>query len=86
MESPMLVLLLVLAGVFVYLIFSPKSIIGPYLDKYCKEKKERWTGETIGESPFKLPFTIHDEITPKKTTKRKTKRKTTKTKTKRSKK
>ena len=50
MESAMLALLLVLAGVFVYLIFSPTSIIGPYLDKYCKDKQEKWTGEDVGES------------------------------------
>ena len=57
----MLVLLLVLAGLLVYLLFSPKSIIGPYLDKLCQDKKDKWTGEDIGESPFKIqegtPFT-----------------------------
>ena len=61
MESAMLVLLLTLAGLLTYLIFSPKSIIGPYLDKMCQDKKDQWTGETIGESPFKVqegtPFT-----------------------------
>ena len=61
MESAMLVLLLVLAGLLVYLLFSPKSIIGPYLDKLCQDKKDKWTGEDIGESPFKIqegtPFT-----------------------------
>jgi hypothetical protein len=61
MESAMLVLLLVLAGLLTYLLFSPKSILGPYLDKLCQDKKDQWTGETIGESPFKVqegtPFT-----------------------------
>ena len=61
MESAMLVLLLSLAGLLTYLLFSPKSIIGPYLDKLCQDKKDKWTGEDIGESPFKIqegtPFT-----------------------------
>ena len=61
MESAMLVLLLTLVGLLTYLIFSPKSIIGPYLDKLCQDKKDKWTGEDIGESPFKIqegtPFT-----------------------------
>jgi len=61
MESAMLVLLLTLVGLLTYLIFSPKSIIGPYLDKLCQDKKDKWTGEDIGESPFKVqegtPFT-----------------------------
>ena len=62
MESAMLVLLLVLAGLLVYLLFSPKSIIGPYLDKLCRDHgKDKWTGEDVGESPFKIqegtPFT-----------------------------
>ena len=61
MESGMLVLLLTLAGLLTYLLFSPKSIIGPYLDKLCQDKKDKWTGEDIGESPFKIqegtPFT-----------------------------
>ena len=57
----MLVLLLTLAGLLTYLLFSPKSIIGRYLDKLCQDKKDKWTGEDIGESPFKIqegtPFT-----------------------------
>ena len=61
METAMLVLLLVLAGLLVYLLFSPKSIIGPYLDNICQDKKNNWTGEDIGEQPFKVqegtPFT-----------------------------
>ena len=62
METAMLVLLLVLAGLLVYLLFSPKSIIGPYLDKLCQDHgKNNWTGEDVGESPFKVqegtPFT-----------------------------
>ena len=58
----MLVLLLTLVGLLTYLIFSPKSIIGPYLDKLCRDHgKDKWTGEDVGESPFKIqekvPFT-----------------------------
>jgi hypothetical protein len=47
MESAMLVLLLVLGGLMVYMVFSPTSLIGPWLDKYCKEEKRRWSGEDI---------------------------------------
>ena len=58
MDSGMLVLLLVLGGVLLYLIFSPSSIIGPWLDKYCREEKRRWSGETI-EPDYQenIPFT-----------------------------
>ena len=60
MESGMLVLLLVLGGLMVYMLFSPTSLIGPWLDKFCK-KEDKWTGEDVGESPFKIqegtPFT-----------------------------
>ena len=60
MESAMLVLLLVLGGVMVYMLFSPTSLIGPWLDKCCR-KDDKWTGEDVGETPFKIqegtPFT-----------------------------
>ena len=42
MESAMLILLLVLGGLMVYMLFSPTSLIGPWLDKYCKKEKESW--------------------------------------------
>ena len=61
METAMLVLLLTLAAVLTYLLFSPTSIIGPTLDRMCQKKDDKWTGEDIGESPFKIqegtPFT-----------------------------
>ena len=47
MESAMLVLLLVLAGLLLYMIFSPTSLIGPWLDKYCKKERENWSGEPV---------------------------------------
>ena len=47
MESAMIALLLVLVGVLTYILFSPTSIIGPWLDKYCQEEKELWKGEDI---------------------------------------
>ena len=47
MESGMLVLLLLLGGIMVYMVFSPTSLIGPWLDKYCKEEKRKWGGEDI---------------------------------------
>ena len=60
MESAMLALLLILVGLLTYMIFSPTSIIGPWLDKCCR-KKDKWTGEDVGEQPFKIqegtPFT-----------------------------
>ena len=60
MESGMLCLLLVLGGLMVYMLFSPTSIIGPWLDRHCK-REDKWTGEDVGESPFKIqekvPFT-----------------------------
>ena len=60
MESAMLALLLILVGLLTYMVFSPTSIIGPWLDKCCK-KDDKWTGEDVGESPFKIqekvPFT-----------------------------
>ena len=63
MDSGMLVLLLVLGGVLLYLIFSPTSLIGPWLDKYCREEKRRWSkspdvAETIEPNyQENIPFT-----------------------------
>ena len=66
MESAMLALLLILVGLLTYMIFSPTSLIGPWLDKCCTKKDDKWTGEDIGESPFKVqegtPFTPALEI------------------------
>ena len=60
MESAMLALLLILVGLLTYMIFAPSSIIGPWLDRHCK-REDKWTGEDVGESPFKIqekvPFT-----------------------------
>ena len=50
MESAMLLLLIVLGGVMVYMLFSPSSLIGPWLDRYSKKEKESWSGEDVGES------------------------------------
>ena len=47
MDSAMVLLLLVLGGVLVYMLFSPTSLIGPWLDKYCREEKRKWGGEDI---------------------------------------
>ena len=47
MESAMLALLLVLAGLLTYMLFSPTSIIGPWLDRHCKKERESWSGEPI---------------------------------------
>ena len=47
MESAMVALLIVLGGVMVYMLFSPTSLIGPWLDKYCREEKRKWGGEDI---------------------------------------
>mgnify|MGYP001426221848 CR=1 FL=1 len=47
MESAMVLLLLVLVGVLTYILFSPRSIVGPWLDEYCKEEKRKWGGEDI---------------------------------------
>ena len=43
----MLALLLVLVGLLTYMLFSPTSIIGPWLDRHCKRERENWSGETI---------------------------------------
>ena len=47
MESGMLVLLLVLGGLMVYMVFSPTSQIGPWLDKHCKRERDAWSGEDV---------------------------------------
>ena len=47
MESGMLVLLLVLGGLMVYMVFSPTSLIGPWLDKHCKRERDAWSGEDV---------------------------------------
>ena len=63
-------LLLILVGILTYLLFSPTSIIGPWLDRLCqdekdswkalrsKDKKEKWAGEDI-EPHYQegIPFT-----------------------------
>ena len=61
MESAMVVLLLVLGGLMVYMIFSPTSLIGPWLDKYCREEKRRWSGEDITPD-YNTNQDIHDAI------------------------
>ena len=60
MESGMVILLLVLGGLMVYMVFSPSSLIGPWLDKYCKEEKRKWGGEDITPD---YKTNIHDAIT-----------------------
>ena len=60
MDSAMVLLLLVLGGVMVYMVFSPTSLIGPWLDKYCKEEKRKWGGEDITPD---YKTNIHDAIT-----------------------
>jgi len=47
MESAMLALLLILVGLLTYMIFSPTSIIGPWLDRHCKRERESWSGEDV---------------------------------------
>ena len=61
MESAMLALLLVLGGLLTYMVFSPTSLIGPWLDKYCKEEKRRWSGEDITPD-YNTNQDIHDAI------------------------
>ena len=62
MDSGMVLLLLVLGGVMVYMLFSPTSLIGPWLDKYCKEEKRKWGGEDITPD-YNTNQDIHDAIT-----------------------
>ena len=47
MDDGMLLLLIVLGGLMLYMLFSPTSLIGPWLDKYCREEKRKWGGEDI---------------------------------------
>ena len=47
MESAMLVLLLVLVGLLTYMIFSPTSLIGPWLDRHCRKERDAWSGEDV---------------------------------------
>ena len=61
MESGMLVLLLLLGGIMVYMLFSPTSLIGPWLDKYCREEKRKWGGEDITPD-YNTNQDIHDAI------------------------
>jgi hypothetical protein len=61
MDSAMLLLLLVLVGVVTYLLFSPTSLLGPRLDKYCKREKDSWSGEDVGESLIK---SVNEEAPP----------------------
>ena len=61
MESAMVALLIVLGGVMVYMLFSPTSLIGPWLDKYCKEEKRKWGGEDITPD-YNTNQDIHDAI------------------------
>ena len=65
MDSAMVLLLLVLGGVLVYMLFSPTSLIGPWLDKYCKEEKRKWGGEDITPeyNTNQDKQSIHDAIT-----------------------
>ena len=65
MESAMLVLLLVLGGVMVYMLFAPTSLIGPWLDKYCREEKRKWGGEDITPD-YNTNQDIHDAISQEK--------------------
>jgi hypothetical protein len=53
MDSGMVVLLLVLGGVMVYMVFSPTSLIGPWLDRYSIKEKEQWSGEDVEPEPIK---------------------------------
>ena len=47
MEPAMVALLLVLVGILTYILFSPTSIVGPWLDKWAQDEKKQWTGEDI---------------------------------------
>ena len=64
MDSAMVLLLLVLGGVLVYMLFSPTSLIGPWLDKYCKEEKRKWGGEDV--TPDYNTNQVHDAISQEK--------------------
>jgi hypothetical protein len=66
MDSAMVILLLVLGGIMVYMVFSPTSLIGPWLDRYSKKEKEQWTGETIEPEPQPIKKKVQDTKQPKK--------------------
>jgi hypothetical protein len=50
MDSGMIVLLLVLGGVIVYMLFSPTSLVGPWLDRHCKKEREEWSSEDVEDT------------------------------------
>ena len=47
MESAMLLLLIVLVCILTYILFSPTSIIGPWLDRHCRKERNSWSGEDV---------------------------------------
>ena len=55
MDSGMLLLIIVLGGLSLYFICSPTSLLAPWLDKYCKQEKDSWTGENIGDGKPSKP-------------------------------
>ena len=65
MDSAMLLLLLVLVGVLTYMLFAPTSIIGPWLDRYCRDEKRSWGGEDITPE-YNTNQDIHDAISQEK--------------------
>ena len=53
-DGGMVLLLLVLGAIITYLLFSK----GLWLDKYCKEEREKWNGSDIEPNyQEKVPFT-----------------------------
>ena len=50
MDSGMVILLLVLGGIMVYMVFSPTSLIGPWLDRHCKKEREEWSSENVEDT------------------------------------
>ena len=64
MESAMLLLLLVLVCVMTYMLFSPTSIIGPWLDRHCI-RGAKWKGDDI-EPEYNTGQKIHDAISQEK--------------------
>ena len=82
MDSGMVLLLLVLGGVMVYMLFSPTSLIGPWLDKHCKRERDAWSGEDIEPhyqegTPFTpaLDIPFNDPEVPNRPSKKKPKKK-----------
>ena len=65
MESAMLALLLILVGLLTYMIFSPTSLIGPWLDRHCKKERESWCGSDV-EPEYNTNQDIHDAISQEK--------------------